>query len=59
MLSSRKTNQLELLTQLVEERKSLVPPLSEHDDEGVFFDAMEALQTNSFIQNKFQAGQNA
>jgi hypothetical protein len=36
-----------------------VTPLSEHDDEGVFFDAMEALQTNSFIQNKFQTGQNA
>jgi len=59
LLSSRKTNQLELLAQLVEEQKSLVPPLSEYDDEGVFFDAMEALQTNSFIQNKFEADQNA
>jgi hypothetical protein len=48
-----------MLTQLVEERKSLVPSLSEDDEEGMFFDAIEVLQTNSFIQNKFQTGQNA
>lgn len=56
MLSATKDQQPYL--DINEECKSPLPTqqlISENDDDGMFYDAMEALQSNSFIQNKFQS----